>query len=750
MKGAFPSLAWLAILSILACSSPAEQTCESVCTRAVDCIHRRAVDAPGLSPPDETESQQAYRACLSQCGGPWEPAGASDLETLCSTDLGLALHAEPVCAALVRGKSECSRLASEEAREDCIFTVIVAKAIKSRRPADCKSLSAPRSGFCAAVAGPRVRCSSDPSMYGQICREVASKQPLQDYSHFVQALRTRNATNCTPIVDADLSGRCEASIREEEAWCSTVADFDLRQLEILAMSWKVDAVATDSALVTSVPYLLTVLKLLGLLFWVLLPLWFTSTFVGVWKTSQRTALALGAVCLVTAMVPALLLPHGPINFVEFERLFVPGPDDLGRLAYSGFSIILRPLFLLFGSSYTLIVLVNATLLGLVPLALYALVWRCTGQVRTSFLLALILPLTPSFLRMGATGSETVLFALLALVWFHQLWELRNDLVKGAQLVAWTPLVAACRPEGVFLLLPGLVLVVLAVRRNQLRLTRRDLVVLATVALILLSFLGMFLQLPRPAIPWALVPEHLAGLAGQLASPYWYCLLLPLVAFLSVFSPQRFLPGIVFCAVLLTLWAVQGPEQNQVFGSARYFVILTPWLLLTSAPVLQWAESRWGTRAIAVGIAVLAICSLPQSNLLWTQANTQLEFNFALSVARQMQPEDVAVVATAGNDPQFTPEASVLAALSFEGHQGQWLPWQQVKDEPLSVCGSGQPPLVVFDLLYLNGETAQWVRNLVVPWSMVTERRFASLPDVPFYGGVPRSVPVSLRAYRICP
>lgn len=750
MKSAFRPLAWLALLSILACSSPAEQTCESVCTRAVDCIHRRAVNATDATAPDETENQQAYRACLGQCGGAWEPAGSGELETLCSTDMGLALDAEPVCAALVRGKAECSRLASEEARDDCLFTLTVSEAVKSRQPDDCKSLSAPRTGFCAAVAASPVRCPGDLSMYGQICREVAAKQPTQDYSHFVLALRTRDASDCAPIVDADLAGRCEASIGQDEAWCTRVAAYDLTQLETLAKSWKVDAVATQSTLVTSVPYLLTVLKLLGLLFWILLPLWFMSTFAVVWKTSYRTALALGAVCLVTALVPALLLPHGPINFVEFERLFVPGPDDLGRLAYSGFSLILRPLFLLFGSSYTLIILVNAMLLGLIPLALYALVLQATGQVRTALLLAMVLPLTPSFLRLGATGSETVLFALLALVWFHQLWELNNDLVKGAQLVAWTPLVASCRPEGVFLLLPGLILVLLAVRRKELRITRRDLAVLSAAALIMLSFLGLYLRLPRPAIPWALVPEHLVDLAGQLASPSWYCLLLPLSAAASVFAPRRFWPGIVFSAVLLTLWAVQGPEQNQVFGSARYFVILTPWLLLTAASVVQWADSRWGTRAVAVGIAALAIGSLPQSSILWTQANTQLEFNFALSVAKQMQPEDVVVVATAGDDPQFTPEASVLAALSFEGHQGAWLPWHKVKNEPGPVCGSGQPPLVVFDLLHRNGETTQWVRSLNVPWSTVTVRRFASVPDVPFYGGTPSSVQVSLGAYRICP
>lgn len=744
----------LATLILATCSGTEGNTCESLCGQAVECLRDRVSRDDQTIAPDETLLLQARKACLDGCGGPWESAGLADPQALCTDVSGpaiLTISPEPGCAALIHGKQECHRLEGEEAREDCRFTVDTVQAVAGRDPALCASLSPPRSSFCEAVSADEVHCPPLPSLYMQICNELRDGAPRHDYTRLLQAIRQSDPAQCSKVLEKELATACGALLAGSDGECLHIARIDLNGLAQLGSAWHKDRTDATVASSSSVPHLLSLLKLLAVLFWILLPLWAGSALVKTWKDSRGTAAVLTALCVACMAVPLFFLPHGPLNFVEFERLFVPGDEDLGRLAYSGFSLVLRPLFLLFSASYPLVIAVNSFLLGLLPLGLFSLAMRLTGSRTASLLAAMAMAATPSLLRMGATGSETVGFALIALVWFDLLLAQNSDFKNAAQLVFWTVLAVCFRPEGVFLFLPGLVLVVMRGRMQPDWLRVAGWVGLAGSALVFLAFITLYLRLPRPAIPWALVPEHAGLLVMQLFNPWWYSPVVLAGVLAAAFRPAHFTPAAVWVLVLLVLWAVQGPEGNQVFGSARYFVILTPWLILGWARVIRWGLDRWGLRSGCALAAALVLFSLPQTSLLWVESNTQMEFDFTRQVASKLAANDVIILASApAHDQQFTPEAGMLAAVALEGKEATWMPLRQFAPTAAQACSGEGPRRIVVDLFYRHGEALEVLRTAGVPWEPLIEFHVASIPDVAWFDLVPAGTDVILAAYRVCP
>jgi len=343
----------------------------------------------------------------------------------------------------------------------------------------------------------------------------------------------------------------------------------------------------------------------------------------------------------------LVVPAAPINFAEYGRLLPPHALDLGGLAYAAQPLFLRPLQTVLPSALDAAFLLNAFLAALALPALFDILVSVSAR-REAFLAVPLLAFNPVFLRVSGSSAETVGFTFVSLLLFGQVLRAHREPLPAVAVPCLAFLLAAWRPEGVFLVPPLLLPMCLhLVRRTggpPERPCAREpgtgaeadsspgytegilsrvaqggalLSALATEAV----FLSLFLRLPMPSTPAGLLPSHAADLLSDLLDPRLFSpLLLPLAAAGGVVllvgrasvQPQETCSGAsrqeagqrppgerrgenapastslsaapVCVLLLLALWTVQGVEKNLVFGSARYAVMLLPWLLLSAVPL----------------------------------------------------------------------------------------------------------------------------------------------------------------------
>ncbi len=661
------------------------------------------------------------------------------------------LRFEPRCAALAGIPSACDRLPEGEERDDCYANARILAVVSRQADAVCPLAPPDAASLCGALSGDR-DCATLEAGRAEICRQFRSGTPASDPARFLLAAARHDLQLCTAIEDASDRASCTAALSGPEA-CPTVLELSAEASSCLGSTLKEPPPpsAPASRAPEWLPSVFGILELLSAGFWLFLPFWlvgvlrrgrevlspsglglkaspnrhlhpalswlsrppfswlsrppFSSLARPPFSSLARPPLAwLGLSVMAFLLLRFLLVPLAPLNFAEYGRLLPGHEQDLARLAYAFQPLLLRPLQALLGSSFDSAFLLNGLLAVLAQAALFDVLISMRAG-RAALLAVPLLALNPVFLRMSGTTAETVGAAFAALLLFGLALRAPRDRGAAMALPLGVALLAAWRPEGVFLapvlLLPAFV-EGLAIRSRTEPLwvaATRPLLLLAALGVEIL-FLFLFLKLPLPTTPAGLLPSHAVELLRELLLPRFFSpLLLPLAAAgaaFFLFSGMRRdgarstpdsapVPGtawrlaapalavVLSSLLLLALWTVQGVEKNLVFGTSRYAVMLLPWLLL-AVTLLFRSDTSGGMKRAAALVAIVLLSYVPQWPLLWTEADTQTEFRFLRETVTLLPDEALVLVpaAPAGND-EFAPEAAAASILADRPNPVSWMP-----------------------------------------------------------------------------
>lgn len=468
----------------------------------------------------------------------------------------------------------------------------------------------------------------------------------------------------------------------------------------------------------------------------------------------RIAAILGVTLAVALILRLVVARVGPVNFVEYERVFLPAPDDIARFAYAGQAYLLAPLFALFGASFDLVFGLNALFLPLLCLGVWSLAMKATEDSRAALAAVLLVGLNPLVLRLSASASETFGFAVLAVMFIDLCSDALDHRRKGWALALLTPFVLIYRPEGLLLAAPVLVITA-SVVRTRLRQppSVHILAPLVVTAALFGLFAYLFSGLSFPRITLSLLAGNTQGFLLEMADPRLHspllttCLLAPLALFVPklrrrLSSPATGLVAAVslFCLLLVAVWCIQGKEDNALFGSARYLVMAEPWLAVCAALVMALLL-RKGWRWAGIAFATLVLFTLPAMSLITEDSNMQKEFDFMVEAVDEIPQNALLVLPSSDeNNQEFAPENGMLAVLSMSGKDASWKRVSEVLEEPAP------------DVFYLfrgfyapkDPNDALATRCDLAP---VLQRTVESSPDVAWYADVPAREEVKLGLYR---
>jgi hypothetical protein len=779
-------------LSQGACSSGKE--CQEVCARTVACLEAHLASQGLETAPVVESAEQLRQACATGCGGRWEqpsPSGEALLEEPCdswaasrdgvgepgsagferlflaaatSRHDGVRIVPDPTCRALAGEEALCATIEEEREREDCLLVTTMRRALASGRADECRGLPPPQLGFCAAaVGGEASACESLTPPFDGLCRQYLAGSRGSDHARLMLAVRMDDEAICLDIEEARLRASCLAALRGSQEPCPRSASLAPSLLFELGEELKrEDAAPPDSAAPAFLPAIYHVLSILAWFFWPLLGLWLVRRLLSLARESPASipwllALIGGAACL------RLLATTGPLNFVEYERIFVPSADDLGRLGYSGQSLLLAPLFMLFGPSAKTVFAVNGLFFLLCVPATLCVARSLGAGERAALAAAALVALNPVLCRVSASASETVGFALLALIFFDLRLDRRPGAWSAASLPLIAPLLAVYRPEGVFILFPFLLL------GFQLRWHGAvQLASLLIVGLELAGFLALFLTLSPPPVVAGLFFVQAREFLVEMLDPRLFSpllllagLALPVLCLLAraggqaVQSARWKWPGTkwplaagstsvaAWSAVLLFLWCLQGTEGNVAFGSARYLAMLVPWLAAASALLFPLLRRERLAAALLVGSLAF------QGPLLLAETNLQKEFRFLNEAAALLPSDSLVVIPTARGSASLSlaPENGPLAVLSLADKEASWMGSTELSDRLAARAeGASGPPLppklYVLRTFYPEGDLLGRLASScsLVP---VLEHPVRSRPDVAWYRDIPEGETVEL-------
>ncbi len=771
----FRFLPWLVAGLLLSCSPEgSEPLCSQVCTAAVDCLTERAAQEHLVSRLRE-ERPHLIEACSTQCGGTWEPTSrqvACDGQTCddllaCLPATARAILVDPSpdtlselpeaqCVAQVAGPEGCQELDSEDARGECLVAAHAAQALRTGADDGCSRLPQPWRQLCIALARrDEASCPAAVPRYSPACQEFCRGQSQGPVANLFHAIATGAPDRCQVVSDPIERQRCQALAARDSTLCPTEL--------ILATHWGAgfgESVRRETRVqaVTMVPEVTSAIhRLLGVLAVLLLP-WFCYWLVGVARetwTLPGKELAWLALALGLFLVLRLLAAAGPINFVEYERVFVSDPGDFARIGYSGWSLIARPLLRLFGGGYRLFYALNLGA-GLVAIvALYRLVLATVEIPRVAGLAALLLAAQPAFARVAASASETLPFVALSLVFLEVLsrWTKATRLLQWGAVLVLLPLLLVLRPEGLMLL--ALALPQWLFSTHGWWAARRDwswqsrILALAGVLQFALAAL-LFLGLPHPPLTLGLWWRNLLSFVPDLVNPRF---LSPALTALGIGGallalrhkgsrPLRLLAGqiLMWSLLLLVAWGAQGSEGNLALGASRYVVVWLPWLAAGAALLGERIGSKWAKYGVL--LLVLASC-LPQLPLLTLSSNLQLEHQFyERALSRLPEGSLLVLPAASPENPEFTPEAAPLAILAMARQEVRWLSLQEALDK-------GDLPTESYLLQGLY-RVEPHLEQLAERFRLqpVVSRTFRSVPDLPTNGRAMGGQEVTVGLYRL--
>jgi len=766
----------------------------------VDCLLEHYMNRGVNTSATEDEKNQLVLACTAACGGRWEPAnllGAwiarascdelasaavcrGDLEEAVAADgerglydagpiaravctgQGVAIMKDLACQALAGQEESCLLLDEGDARSDCLLGVTVKKAVLAEAPEKCRVLPLPAALLCDAVSGGTTQCSELVDSYRGICVQHRSGRPDSDPAWMLLAVSERNQDLCREVLDIDDRGSCMAAVTGRDEFCPRYLEIPPRLFARLGRQLEREEAPPQTASVPGyLPLVYGILALLAVLFWFLLPIWAYRSVKRAWKASHTTAAALFLMALLSLVVRLLWATPGPMNFVEYERVFVPGSGDLQRLAYAGQALLVRPLFALFGPSLELVFCINSIFMVLAVFACHSICRIFTGNDRAALVGALLVSLNPVSLRLAATASETAGFAFLALLFIDMLLQsLERDRFAMLAAVVLTPLLASYRPEGVFMVLPC----VIALARHR-TLSRGQICGLAAMGTLFLFFLYLFVHLSPPHIRPGLFLNNGREFVGELFDPRLFSPVLVLAGLLVLLvSPmalvrrwRRHLPAAAsallvpaWIVLLLVLWSIQGTEGNEAFGSSRYLVILVPWLAISVALAYAALEARSRTAAGLLA-AVVLLSYGPHVHLVALESNMQKEYLFMKEEVKLVSDGALVVLPTAPESgEQYSPENGFLALLSMKDAPVTWKSLDEMQAHLQAPGREGAARQTTFFLhrgfYFDTGELTQLGRHCTV--STVLRHSVASVPDVAFYRVAKKGNEVELALYRV--
>ena len=778
---------------MLRCSE--ESSCQRACSHGFDCLLEHYETTGTKVDGVREQESQFLRACTATCGGQYEPANPdgdwaasascaeliavptlvrgdsvsnetndNPLRSAIRQGIGAAVVPDATCQALALDPSYCDRLEPGDAQDDCRLGAAVRFSIGNASTTACQDLVPRHRDFCLAVTDRSVQCRSLGQPFRTICRQFAANNPTSDPAHMLMALAENNPAHCLQVEDeADRRG-CQAAMAKDDSLCPRRLKLFPELMSQLGSGFRrVRSAPAAAAPPWFLPQLYHLLAVLAILFWVGLPLWVCRTVLRNLRLARWPLLVTLAGCTVAFIVSRFVAPPGPINFVEYERVFAPGHGDLGRLAYAGQALLLHPVMSLFGPSFGLVFIVNSLFVLLAALGCFSISRRLSGDGWVAMLAALLVALCPAAIRLGATASETAGFCFLVVLLFDLLAEsLSGDFRCTLAALVLAPLVACYRPEGVFLAIPVGIMAVSLGAKGRVRIIGPG-----GTAAVLVGFGVLFSSLVPPHIPPGLFLTNAQEFLGETINPRFFTALLmaspvghlALVAagrrrwwagrFEPVLMQGLFVPALAF--VLLALWCVQGSELNLAFGSTRYLVIALPWLAISAGILVGALRPRCPRWALGIGIAMF-VSLLPSSPLVFKETNMQQEFVFLQQVADALPANGLLVVPTAiGPNQEFSPENPVLGVLSMRNVEFHWKSLAEVvSPHPHAATTKVEFPADGF-FLYQGffrdaGRLDRLAESCII--TTVLEVLRLSVPDVAYYKAYPAGEPVSLNLYRV--
>jgi hypothetical protein len=692
-----------------------EATCVDVCRRALSCLVE-GIERQGDSPVQVKANEAGLMAaCTTNCGGKWEVATA---RVACSPDLACAdleecfgesdvspllpvdgEYAQPFswqpesqCTAQVKGIEGCLEIPSEDLRSECLVVTACAIALRTGETKQCGDLGIPWSGLCEALGERnRQKCPVADAGLHDACSQFIEGNPESRYAHLFTAIAVARPLMCQPLQDPLERKRCEAMATHDIASCPRELVVEDGWGELVGGAFRRASRSQEAPETPSViPHIYALLAFLAVLLWPWLLVW-CHDLVG--RSRQLGAVGGGLLCaaLLLYVVARLVAVEGPINFVEYERVFVPSADDLGRLGYAGWSLVVRPLLALFGGGYRLLFVANALFGMLTILAVASLALQLSGKGAIAGLTALLLALQPAFVRVAASASETLPCAALIMIFLDLLlrWgQLPRRLTWGCGFVL-APLLLVFRPEGVLLGIPA-VAALLVGPVGPVRLFRSWTATQRGMALwvagLFISAGVLFASLPRPPMAWGLFFSNLQSVFTDIALPWFLSPAMTvggLVAagwLLTTRAGRSFgLAVWLWSLLLVAVWGVQGSEGNLALGSSRYVVLWLPWLAIALG--LGIGAVRGQRKQLAI-VAVCLLASLLQSGLLFGRSNLQVEFDFYMKVIPDVPRDSLLVLPASPEDNQeFSPEAAPLAILAMFRQAALWMSVDEALSEP---------------------------------------------------------------------
>jgi hypothetical protein len=689
-----------------ACGADKEEVnCVKVCERALACLVEGVEQGGDSAVQVKADEANIMAACTTKCGGTWEMATSDEA---CAPDLSCAELAncfadsevsplipsdgeqsqpfwwqpESQCIAKVRGVEGCREVPSEDLRWECLVVAACAKALRSGDISHCGGLGIPWSDLCEALGERNLnKCPAVDSGLRNGCVQFIEGNPDGSYGHLFTAIAVAQPQLCQPLKDPLERKRCEAMSALDVASCPRELVVEDGWGELVGAAFRRHSRSQEIPQAPLfIPYLYALLGALAILLWPWLLVW-CHDLVGRLRQLGGGGGGLLCVALLVYVVARLLAVEGPINFVEYERVFVPGTDDLGRLGYAGWSLVARPLLAVFGGGYRLLFVTSALFGVIAILAVTSLAMQLSGKGGVAGLAALLLAVQPAFVRVAASASETLPSAALTIVFFDLLmrWgQLPRRLTLGVGLVL-APLLLVFRPEGLFLGIPA-VAALLATPAGPMSLVRSWTPTQRAVALwvagLFVSAGVLFASLPRPPMAWGLFFSNLQSVLTDIALPWFLSPAMTvggLVAacwLLRAASHRSFGLAVWLWTLLLVAgWGVQGSEDNLALGSTRYVVLWLPWLAISLSlgiGALRGKQKKW-----AAGICVLV--SLLQIGLVTSRTNLQLEYDFYVRVLPKVPSGSLLVLPASPKDNQeFSPEAAPLAILAMLRHSARWM------------------------------------------------------------------------------
>ena len=691
-------------------------TCEDSCTALYDCLIDEAESRLWSTTRAAQQQDASIAACIEQCGGAWqEPdatgkcvaaTGCSDIPGSCtfellpdsntsigdgsgpSTDIPHGL-VDPVCTVLARQPFNCSNLDSHN-RQECLRVQALVKRLKHHQDEECFTLDSPWKELCLALGEGPESCRHLPAGLSNACREFHVQEESTDLAHLFQAVHSNSVDHCNEVTDARDRGQCLALLTHDDNHCQRELSDEMPFMASAGKSFLAPRPPPQPAFTIDVSAIYAVLSLLPLFLLGFIVWWLFSYFRELAGFPYQSLLLFAGTIGVFILIRLTLVAEGPINFVAYERIIPPGPDDTGRLGYAFFSLILRQIFMVTGSSLEIVFTTNLILAVIGLFTFHSLVYRLTSSPVKAGICTLVLGCNPIWLRLSGSASETLLFSVLAIMMTERLLAVKDR--PGAQwsLLILVPCLLTTRPEGFF---TALIFIGFGAGGWQWRGIATRTVAWPRLSLLipctgLLYTLAAVYQasLSLPVITGGLVLENAYEFLGEVVHPSFNSPFLVLLFWFTIgwllwkrpsqlAGPQRAVryAGILWMSCLLLLWSVQGAEGNLVLGSSRYLVILIPWLIILPMTIIapRWVSSR---RAASMLIIAGLLAYLPQSHIITTRSNIQQEYQLLMDSIGKLPAASLLIMpAQTGQYDEYTPHNAPLTMLSLADRKHPWIP-----------------------------------------------------------------------------